>query len=251
LAANDTKGRESRHTETEQLPEPIPPTALRVAQRALVLSAVICRSGIEGDGGNQQAEALREQVVGWIERLGLNGEAEPEEMELLRTPLGSLPKKRLVEASWRTEGLVVLAWALGRCELPDYDREANGPDTADTIGFLEEKDNAIIHQPALRPRLEIAALADHLFTLHWRLRQFSLDQASMDFQEFSRTAWFGPAFARSPSTDRKRPRDSGPASLPSNRRTMAGSTEHSQERHQAVNWLEGQDPIYSEVTADP
>jgi hypothetical protein len=246
----NAKGHESRPMATEELPEPIPPTALRVAQRALVLSAVVCRSGIEDDAGNQQTEAFREQVVGWIERLGLNAEAEPEEMELLNTPLGGLPKKKRVDASWRTEGLVVLAWALGKCELPDYDREANAPGTADTLGFLEEKDDTVLREPALRPRQEIAALADQLFTLHWRLRQFSLDQAPMDFQEFSRTAWFGPL-----SLDHLRliENDLAIQGLPVSRATEEQWREAlsiAQERHQAVNWLEGHDPVYSEVTAD-
>lgn len=45
-----------------------PPTAVRVARRALVLSAVACRGFLEKDAGNAGAEAVRTRAVDWLER---------------------------------------------------------------------------------------------------------------------------------------------------------------------------------------
>ena len=48
-------------------------------------------------------------------------------MGLLKTPLGKLAKKDGVDTDWRTEGLAVLAWALGKYELPNYETQAGPP----------------------------------------------------------------------------------------------------------------------------
>jgi hypothetical protein len=68
-------------------PTIIPTTPLRAAQRALVLSAVVCRSRIESDAGNKDAERFREDVLNWLFDLGLSDEIEKEEYELLISPL--------------------------------------------------------------------------------------------------------------------------------------------------------------------
>jgi hypothetical protein len=234
----------------EEQPELNPPSPQRVAERALILAAVICRSGIERDAGNLQAEKFREQVIAWLERLKLSSEAEPQEMGLLKTPLGKLAKKDGVDTSWRTEGLAVLAWALGKYELPNYETQASGPAAAEALGFLKPREETVLHEPRLRSVEEITALSDQIFTLHWRLRQFSLEPAAIDFQEFAKTAWFGPLSLDGLHLSEK---DLAIQGLPISRateqqwRTVMSIT---QERHQAVNWLEGQEQIYSQVTTD-
>ena len=176
----------------EEIPELNPPSPERVAERALVLSAVVCRSGIECDAGKADAEKFRQAVVDWVKNLHLDAEAEAAEMEMLQTPLGKLDKKLVLDASWRTEGLAVLAWGLGRYGLPRYDKQAIGFAAADVLGFMQPRERTVLRAPELRSRAQIAALADQLFTLHWRLRQFSLDHKAIDFEEVARTAWFGP-----------------------------------------------------------
>jgi hypothetical protein len=176
----------------EEQQELNPPSPDRVARRALILSAIICRSGIEKDAGNPQAEAFRQQVVEWVERLGLDSEAEPLELEILRKSIGELSERQRIDCGWQAEALAVLAWALGKYELPNYDVQVAGPDIADALGFMEEKASTFLHRPRLRPLHEITILADQLFALHWRLRQFSHEQSAMDFHDFARTASFGP-----------------------------------------------------------
>ena len=101
-----------------------PPSAERVARRALCLAAVVCRSAIEGDAGNGEAEALRQSVLEWAAAIGIIPEIEPRELALLQAPLGGLSERERIDGSWRGEGFAVLAWALGRCDLPPYDIEA-------------------------------------------------------------------------------------------------------------------------------
>jgi hypothetical protein len=234
----------------EELPELNPPLPQRVAERALVLSAVVCRSGIERDAGNEQVEKFRQQVVAWLQRFQLDSEAEPAEMEMLQTPLGKLAKQVVIDTSWRTEGLAVLAWALGKQQLPKYETQSNGPAAAEALGFLKPREQTALHQPRLRPVQEIAALGDQIFTLHWRLRQFSLEPGAIDFLEFAKTAWFGPLSLDGLNLSEK---DLSIGGMPLARaperewRTVMSIT---QERHQAVNWLAGHESIYSQVTTD-
>lgn len=232
---------------TEEIKQLNPPSPQRVAERALVLSAVVCRSGIERDAGNAEAEKFRQAVVDWLKSLHLDAEAEAAEMEMLQTPLGKLDKKVVLDASWRTEGLAVLAWALGKYGLPRYDKQAIGFAAAETLGFMRPRESTVSNAPELRSREQIAALADQLFTLHWRLRQFSLDHKAIDFEEVARTAWFGPLSLEGLSLNEKDLEIYGfPISQipePQWRTVMSIA----QERHQAVNWLEGYEAIYSEV----
>ena len=228
----------------------VPPLPARVAERALVLSAVVCRSGLEQDAGNKEAEKFRQHVVNWLEQLNLHTEAEPQELKLLKTNLGGLSRKETMDGTWHAEALAVLAWALGKYELPTYDVQVDGPEIASNLGFLNERGTTVLHSPSLRSSEEINAFADHLFTLHWRLRQFSLDQAPMDFENFAKTAWFGPL---SMDGIRLREKDLEIRGLPLSTVPMEEWREALsivQERHQAVNWLQGQERIYSQVTTD-
>lgn len=103
-----------------------PPTARRVAERALILASVACRGAIEKDSGEPEAELLRQRAVAWLDALGILAEAERPELELLTTPLGQCDREQtIVNAVWRSEGMIVLGWALGWLELPHYDQECD------------------------------------------------------------------------------------------------------------------------------
>jgi hypothetical protein len=139
---------------------------------------------------------------------------------------------------------------LGGCDLPAYDKRADPYPIAQALGFREERPNSALFAPRLRSPDEISALADTLFSLHWRLRQYSLDKKPMDFGEFARTAWFGPLSLvglRLISHDievRGVPLWDAPED---DWREVLSIT---RERQQAANWLTGQELVYSQVTCD-
>ena len=88
--------------------EDIPPSAQRVAARALVLSAIVCRSAIEGDAGNEQAEAFRQSVLGWLHESRVAGEMESAELAVLQCDLGGLTDRQRIDASWKKKNLIIL-----------------------------------------------------------------------------------------------------------------------------------------------
>jgi hypothetical protein len=238
------------HDHHDDLPTPEPPSAARVARRALVLAAVSCRSAIEGDAGDPDAEPFRTAVLHWLEEVGAAVEAEPGELAMLRAPVGSLTNRQAIDGSWRGEGLGVLAWALGRYALPSYQEQVDSRDVADCLGFLEPQGAAVIRDAALRDAGELETLADRLFALHWRLRQFSIEPEHMDFAAFARTAYFGPldveelAFVRGDLAIDGRPLMDVPEARWRECMSIA------RERQQAANWLCGQEVRYSDVTCD-
>jgi hypothetical protein len=231
-------------------PVTIPPSAERVAARALVLSAIVCRSAIEGDAGNSKAEAFRAEVMSWFRDVGLVEEAEPNELALLECELGGLSDRQRIDGSWRAEGLAVLAWALRRCDLPVYDRRADPYLIEQALGFRESRLDSILEHPGLRSPEEVSDLADVLFTLHWRMRQYSLDRKPMNFGEFADTAWFGPLSLmglRLVSDDLE---VRGVPVWDASEQDWREVLSIARERQQAANWLSGQESIYSQVTCD-
>ena len=176
--------------EDSTTPEPVPASPAMVARRAIVLAIVSCRGVLELDPAREEATRFWTRVSEWWSRLGLSAELEPTEAALLAAPFGTSPQQDLVNASWRAEALSVLAWALQRVGLPSHDEQADPAGVGRTLGFLQ--DHTVLESPALRPIAELEHYSNVAFTVHWRLREFSLNPRALDFAEFCKTAWFGP-----------------------------------------------------------
>jgi hypothetical protein len=225
--------------------EEAPPSAEKVARRAVVLAAVSCRGVLELDPEREQAARFWARVSDWWSRLGLNAELEPREAALLAAPFGTSSQQDVVDASWRSEALSILAWALQRTELRSHDEQVDPAAVAHALGFLEE--HTVLESPALRPAPDLESYSNVAFTVHWRLRDFSLNPRALDLAEFCKTAWFGPL-----SLDGVRlvEGDLALGNLPISRapaRDIRMAMSIAQERHQAANWLLDASSLLSET----
>jgi hypothetical protein len=169
------------------------PSARRVAPRAMVLSVVVCRGYLEAehrDGNYTHPEGYRGLLL-WLQLADLLSELEPEERQFLETPPGQASDQAMINALWRAEGLGVLAWALGRFEMPPYD-EMTDPDAAQgAVGFIRPAEAIDLSESAvLRPDPEIGRLSTHLTIVHWRLRQFRIGRDSPTYRQAKEA--FGP-----------------------------------------------------------
>jgi Domain of unknown function (DUF4272) len=225
------------------------PTGGRVARRALALTAVTARAILEQDVANPEAPAVYRDLLAWVREIGIDDEFEPEEWEVLQRGLGKLDQRMQVNSTWRLEGLVVLAWALGRFEIPPPDQLVGLNPLWRSLGLLDvDVARALLADPTLRPREEIGILRDRLFALHWRLRNFHINPGVMDFAEFARTCWFGPLdISGIPLVEgdlglRGERIDRVPQDVFSSAHSAA------QERHQAANWLSEGPERYSEAS---
>jgi hypothetical protein len=227
----------------------VPPSAQRVARRALALTAVTARAILEQDAANPEAAETYRDLLTWVRDLALDDELEPSEWEVLQRPLGRLDPQAQIDSIWRLEGLVVLAWALGRFEVPPHDELVSLNPLWQSLGLLDVRvAKTLLAGPVLRPRQEIAALRNRMFALHWRLRNFRVNPGVMDFAKFARTCWFGPLDLTG------LPLVKGDLALRGKRIDRADadvvSAAHSaaQERHQAANWLWEGPERYSEAS---
>lgn len=121
---------------------------------------------------------------------------------------------------------------------------------AQSLGFLLDLEETALSSPKIRSESELEALGNRLFTLHWRLRQYSLDGRRMNFKEFARTASFGPLPLEGLRLGKQDLEIRGLPLFQASEKLWREVLSITRERHQAINWLLGHDPIYSMVTTD-
>ena len=178
---------------SDELPEFVPPTAERVARRALVLAMVSARGLLEIDAPEMDnPDRNRRGIVDWIESLDLGAEAEPEEWELLQRRVGKLDRQAAIDAAWRSEGLSVLAWGLELYPLPADDELVNGPELWEAVGVRNiDRARQVLETPVLRSPAELSEMQTHLLMFHWRMTEHRLRPQAMDFVAFSQNCWIG------------------------------------------------------------
>jgi hypothetical protein len=153
--------------------------------------------------------------------------------------------------TWRLEGLVVLAWALGRFQIPPHDALVAVDPLWGSLGWLDvDVARGLLANATLAARQEIGMLRNRLFTLHWRLVDYRVNPKMMDFADFARTCSFGPLDLTG------LPLIEGDLSLGGKRidratpEMLACTASAARERRQAVNWLWEGAERYSEVRTD-
>jgi hypothetical protein len=231
--------------------ELVPAAPDRVCRRAFVLAAVACRASLEEAPQHPDAVATYARLQDWLAHQDLGEESEVAEWKAVACPLGALDERTRIDMSWRSEGLVVLAWALRRAEIPPHDKQADGPAVADTIGFLAEgATSRLISDPRLRSDHELWWLAELTLAVHWRLREYSLHPGPIDFVDYTRNCqWAKMPVESLPMIGadlaiRGKPVSETPEDLLHECASIA------RERQQAANWLIGQEERYSNVTCD-
>lgn len=156
----------------------------------------------------------------------------------------------VIAAAGRSEGLAVLAWALQRFDLPDYDVPTYPSELAQqSIGFgNQEVARSFLDSAALRPTSEIDRFATHATVVGWRLRQFAIQPGPMDLVAFLRRfstfqeTWLGGL--------RIVDGDLALGARPISQATaeeIQRCQRSAVERQIAAYWLQGDDPVYSRV----
>ena len=212
--------------------------------------AVTARAILEQD--DPKAEHVQQTYADlktWVKDIDIGKEFEPGNAKWYNWPLGKLEERQRTDSTWRLEGLVVLAWALKRFEIPPHDELVQLNPLWRSLGLLDAKAaGEFMAKPELRTPTEIVARRNQLFALHWRLRNFHITPNAMDFAEFARTCWFGPLditglllvdgdlAIKGQRIDRADP-DAFRAALSA-----------AQERHQAANWLRAGPELYSDAS---
>lgn len=227
-----------------------PPTPARVARRALALAMVTFRGVVEVDAVDPGAVELWREARAWCGELGLDDELEPDERRIIAAPIGSLPMQRTIEVTWRAEGLVVLAYALGVVELPGLVEKCDPAAVANALGFLAPRDGTALAAPGLRPYEQLEQLTDAYRMLHWRLRHHASGKGPYHFAGLVANSACAEVVAeRLELVDgdlalQGVPLTRADPDAVSNARSLV------LERHTALEWLLGQHPEYSAIETD-
>lgn len=188
--------------EADTLPPDEVRDAAQIARRALALFGSV---GVA-------LGAPRRDVLRWLEDEGLWAELAPSERAFLsaRRPT----KKQQINASWKSEGLIVLLWALDKVErLPAPDEQCDTSVFQQHLPpYLQVPASQFIATATRRVDDVLLEMADELLNLHWQARDARLHGRLMP-----------------PGLD----------------------IEIIQERHHAINWVTGYDGApWDEVTTD-
>lgn len=217
------------------------PQADAVLRRALALFGVAARAALEDE---PDAAARRARLLEWLRGTGLEAGLEPAEAELVQAPVGSLGEAAVRDASWRAEGIYVLAWALGLHPPLAHDRLVDPNELAGPLGVL---DPAAPGPASLRADHEIDGFLARQLAVHWRLREYSLRPGPMDFASVVATGgWARLDIDAAALVDDDLAIDGGPIDR-AGADAVARCTSIAGERHRAANWLVGADPVYARV----
>jgi hypothetical protein len=223
-----------------------PPSAERVLRRVWVLAAVSMRGFLENSPMNSVVEPFA-RIWSWLDRNGALSELEDAERGLLSTPHGRLSMEQKSVASWRGEGLGVLAWALHAAQMVDHQTPFDPGAIASSMGFLADVLPATLRAPQLRSTTELEWQKRRLYGIHWRLREFWLRPRPFDFRAYSRTAAHGTFdLIGIPLLEDDLAIDGRPLSQAS-RELAQRSHDMVVERHQAIGWILGKHHDYSRV----
>lgn len=231
---------------SEEDPELVPPTLDRVIRRAFCLSALVCRSFID-QPDDEQCISLQLRIKPWLQEVDAESELELWEADALNSQLGTLDSQTRTNASWASEGLVVLAWALGLCDLPPHDQCVDPQELTCDLDFLQPSAVELFKESESRGSDDIRQEERRTFAVHWRLRQFSLVRESMNFAEFAKTAWFGPLDINGIELLEDDLAIQGQPISKATADSVRMAFSIAMERHKAFNWLLGYDETYSEV----
>ena len=225
----------------------MPPTEDRVRRRAWAISAVICRAFIETFEDPSEAATLHSRVLTWIDTMNLRPELEVKELATIDADIGSLDQLAMVNGTWRSEGLAVLAWALQASELPPQDQMVDPSAVANSVFFLADDAMDRAGELRLRGDDELDRFSEVQLAIHWRIRDFSLRPQAMDFRGFQEKSWFGPLSIDGVSLAEDDLAIDGVPITKATQERFRQCQSIASERHQAINWLRGWHEIYSKV----
>lgn len=184
----------------------LPPDEVRdakdIARRALALFSTV----------GLALGAPRDDVMPWLRAENIWDELSPRELAFVSAQ--EAPEKERIDASWKSEALIVLLWALGKIDnLPAPNAQCDTSLFQNLLPpYADVSVAEFISSAARRPDSVLLNMADELMNFHWEARDAKLNARPC------------------------------PLDL---------DIEIIQERHHAINWVIGYDGLpWDEITTD-
>ena len=160
---------------------PIAHSAQCVYRNALFLSYMAYKAMVDGDSHPKAIEMVA-KIPGifqedWMDDLTLD----LAEQRFVNAPFGTLKQQQRAEASWLTERMAVLAWALGIAELPPFYHLVHAPKVSTTLGIFQPGAKERVAKAKLRHPDDVVMAAKTYSALYWRLSEHIKDPNPIDF----------------------------------------------------------------------
>ena len=141
------------------------------AERIIVLGSILRRLALEHVDRDSDGDAAEEvfDLRAWLSEQGLDVTLTARESELLASPVGRLDPAAVAEASWQSEGLAALSWAVG---MTDRIGPTDGVDIADLLQQLPmpwDATASFVARASLAPEKDIADARETTEVWHWRV----------------------------------------------------------------------------------
>lgn len=151
-------------SELPETPEDEIRTSHEIARRAIVLFAVVAFA----------SGTPRLELVDWLDAEDLWLELSPIELEFVSSD--SPTEKQIVNASWRSEALIVLLWSLGIVEKLPAANELVDPESFKSTIPPNSTASAKVFVESSHRRSddELLEMEEELFNLHWVARDAAL-----------------------------------------------------------------------------
>ena len=151
---------------------------LSVTRRIVVLSKYVVRAFSAMNDNPARPDVMRS----FLRRHGLLDEVRPAERALL-LDRGEPSQAQLTEASWRSEALVALRWAIGDRESLDVGGQVSLTQAVPDVDTDDEV-RAMLATAALRPEEELRRALELWFVVWWRLRLRRHDVDRVDLRRW-------------------------------------------------------------------
>ena len=154
-----------------------PPSALRVARRALLLAAMAWRASLPSQQPLVSPEFLREaktrqaSLLAWLSAQGIAEEAEPDEWAYLVAPLEPSQSGQDIDLSWAIEAAAILGWALGRQRLPPYEAKVDPDVLVTRLGLGTDLGTSSLRDAMLAPVEARWRFARQILAIDWRVTE--------------------------------------------------------------------------------
>src|SRR5262245_47269909 len=126
----------------------------QIARRALVMGSLSMRASLEVTD-HSRASVVAQQILPWLEELGIASELDPIEREILEKSYGDLRSEQRVDSYWAGEGAAVLSWVLSLAEKPPQSQAADHQAIMRVLCFMQPGAEEILSSPFIRPIDEV------------------------------------------------------------------------------------------------
>ncbi len=142
-----------------------------IASRLIIVSSIVRRAALEHDGSevDDEPEALRFDLLAWLQSEGLDSQLTHHERELLEAKIETIAPDEVTAASWQGEAVVALGWVHGLVEeMPGYDQPADSSRYIGAVPSPWSSTAAFRSQSIARSEASIAEERERAEIWHWR-----------------------------------------------------------------------------------